>query len=413
MEQQNTEASEVEPLKAMIIIAAWIWLIGLIVMLVYSVTTFIILKEKLKSAWHERDNIYTTDNVITPFVIGVFRPKIYLPYILTEEERQYILLHEQIHVKRGDHVIKIVSFFALCLHWFNPLAWIAFFVSGKDMEMSCDEAVIQRIGNGVKKEYSSSLLTLASGRKVVNGIPLAFGEGDTSSRIKNVLNYKKPALKFVCVAVIVSLIITVVLVANPKTEGASKVDSITEKEEVHSYYGIIMEDEGSNRMVISIPRLGEVEIPDATEIYPYFEPGDEEFALESGDLVKISFALGEDIQLQESDPAVFSTKAENIVVIARGMSLYYEGDNEYLFSFPLGVLPVDDSNVEPGDKLEIYTQQERTVESFLIEAEVVTVSQEENRVSIRIPLDEMETMLSQYGFGIRFQVHSGTIEEGK
>lgn len=150
------------------------------------------LTKKLKNAVHDRDNIYLSDQIDTAFVLGAFRPKIYLPSYLGDTQRDYILLHEQTHIRRLDHMVKLAGFFVLLLHWFNPLVWIAFYASGKDMEMSCDEAVVKKLGNGVKKDYSTSLLSLATGRKIVGGTPLAFGEGDTRGRIKNVLNYKKP-----------------------------------------------------------------------------------------------------------------------------------------------------------------------------------------------------------------------------
>ncbi len=165
-----------------------------------------------------KDNIYISNNINTAFVMRTIKPKIYLPSNLNDEEREYILPHEQTHIKRFDHFIKIIGFVALCLHWFNPLVWLAFFVSGKDMEMSCDEIVIKKLGNNVKKDYSSSLLTLATDRRMVGGTPLAFGEGDTKNRIKNVLNYKKPAFWTVLISLIIVLFIIIRLMANPKRQ---------------------------------------------------------------------------------------------------------------------------------------------------------------------------------------------------
>lgn len=111
---------------------------------------------------------------IPAFVLGVFRPRIYLPVGLREEEQRCILLHERTHLKRLDHLTRLAAFAALCLHWFNPLVWVAFYLSGRDMEMSCDEAVIKALGTSSKKTYSSSLLTLAVGRRFIPGAPLAF-----------------------------------------------------------------------------------------------------------------------------------------------------------------------------------------------------------------------------------------------
>ncbi|MBD5510257.1 MAG: hypothetical protein HDR08_03215 [Lachnospiraceae bacterium] len=216
-----------EPMVSAVTIGSWIWIAGILALLIYSVATLVKLKRKLKGAKHERDNIYIAENLTTPFVCGFLAPKIYLPAALAGEEKAYILLHEQIHIRRGDHIVKLLGYLALCLHWFNPLVWAAFFLSGRDMEMSCDEAVIRKMGVGVKKEYSASLLNLATGRRIIGGVPLAFGEGDTGGRIKNVLGYKKPAAALICAAVIVIAAAAAVLLANPRKISASEGAGLT------------------------------------------------------------------------------------------------------------------------------------------------------------------------------------------
>ena len=201
------------------------------------------------SAVYEKDNIYLAEHLDTPFVMGIIRPKIYLPASLTGDEKKYILLHEKMHIRRLDHVIKVVSFFVLCLHWFNPLVWIAFFVSGGDMEMSCDEAVIKELGRGIKKEYSSSLLTLATGRRIIGVTPLAFGEGDTKGRIKNILNYKKPALWVVALSLIIVTVFGIAFAANQKAGRSFKMSGnylsdLQPEEIVKSVAKIIKSDNG-------------------------------------------------------------------------------------------------------------------------------------------------------------------------
>lgn len=199
------------------LILSLIWLIGITVLIIYSILSLIRLTNKLGGSTLVCNNIYTANCISTPFVLGIIRPKIYLPESLSEEEKSYIILHEQTHIKRFDHVIKLIGFFVVCIHWFNPLAWAAFFLCSKDMEMSCDERVIKQLGSEIKCDYSSSLLSLATGRKIIGGTPLAFGEGDTKSRIKNVLNYKKPAFWVVIVAAIAAIAVSIGLVANPAT----------------------------------------------------------------------------------------------------------------------------------------------------------------------------------------------------
>lgn len=162
--------------------------------------------------------IYYSSQVETAFVLGVFRPKIYLPAQLARAEMQYILCHEQTHIRRGDHIIKLLAFLTLCLHWFNPLVWVAFFLCGKDMELSCDESVLKTLGYGIKQEYSASLLSLATGKRILGGAPLAFGEGDTKSRIKNVLRYRKPALWVSVLAVCLLLCAAIALLTTQPEE---------------------------------------------------------------------------------------------------------------------------------------------------------------------------------------------------
>lgn len=211
-----TPQASVNPLQIWVFIGSRLWLLGATVLLIYSLVTLLRLKKHLQDATLCQDNIFTSLKIDTAFVMGVFHPKIYLPSNLGDTEQSYILLHEQTHIKRLDHIVKLMSFLVLCVHWFNPFVWIAFFLSGKDIEMSCDEAVIKRLGNEVKKDYSTSLLTLATGKRIVGGTPLAFGEGDTKIRVKNVLNYKKPRFWVVLVSVIAVIFVVIGLTTNPK-----------------------------------------------------------------------------------------------------------------------------------------------------------------------------------------------------
>lgn len=209
--------SSVNPLQVILFAAAVLWILGIVVMLIYNLAAIFFLKRRLSSACREDGNIYLSTEIDTPFVMGLFRPKIYLPGTLGEPEREYILLHERTHIRRGDHVVKLTAFAILCAHWFNPLVWLAFFLLGKDMEMSCDESVIAKLGPDVKKSYSSSLLALASGRRIVGGAPLAFGEGETKSRIQNVLRYKKPAFWILAVVFAAVAAVAVGFAVNPKS----------------------------------------------------------------------------------------------------------------------------------------------------------------------------------------------------
>lgn len=226
MQTAKTEQEKTAPSNWPLTTATLIWLLGMVILISYNLVNLIKLKQKLKIAAHGKDNIYTTPYITTPFVIGIFRPKIYLPQNLESHEKEYVLLHEQIHLKRKDHIIKLASFFALCLHWFNPFVWISFLLSEKDMEMSCDEAVIRKSGSHVIKEYSYSLLSMSTGaarKSSIGKIPLAFGEGNTGSRIRNILHYKKPTTIVVKSTALLCALAIIALLANPNIQaGAEK-----------------------------------------------------------------------------------------------------------------------------------------------------------------------------------------------
>ena len=204
----------VEPLFSTVL--TLIWLIGIAVMSIYSLIQIIKLRKKLITAIPLKDNIYLADHITSPFVMGVIKPKIYLPSGLSEHEQDFIIAHEKHHIKRCDHITRIIAFIALTLHWFNPFVWFAFILSGKDMELSCDEAVIKKMDKDIRVEYSSSLLRFTTGRKLISATPLAFGEGDTKGRIENVMKYKKPVVWVSIIALIVVLCVAVGFMSNPK-----------------------------------------------------------------------------------------------------------------------------------------------------------------------------------------------------
>ncbi|MCD7807212.1 MAG: M56 family metallopeptidase [Lachnospiraceae bacterium] len=211
----------VNPVQVMLFVGARVWLLGLFGMAVYQVVSLLKFRKRLSGAWREEGNIYRLPGGGTPFVYGLIRPRIYLPEGLSEEEQRYMLLHEQIHIRRGDLIFRFLGCVALCLHWFHPLVWLAFFLSARDMELSCDEAVLRKLGNGVKKEYSGSLLSLAcggAGKEKIRGIPVAFGEGDVKSRIKNVLGYQKAKPVVVAVAAVVCILAVAALALNPTSD---------------------------------------------------------------------------------------------------------------------------------------------------------------------------------------------------
>ncbi|MBE5877309.1 MAG: hypothetical protein E7290_10540 [Lachnospiraceae bacterium] len=208
-----------------------IWLAGFVVISIYSIVQMLILRRNLIGAVPYKENIYYADHISSPFVLGVIRPKIYVPSSVEKSEWDYIIMHERHHIRRCDHIVRILAFGALCVHWFNPLVWIAFLQSGKDMEMSCDEAVMRQMKQDIRAEYSESLLRLATGRRYMTAMPLSFGEGDTKGRVKNVMRYKKPTLWVMVGAVVLCVVAVVILAGNPPKEKQETVSQEVESQE--------------------------------------------------------------------------------------------------------------------------------------------------------------------------------------
>ena len=198
--------------------AAWIWLAGVGVMGLYSLLSLAHLRRRLVGSTPLEGNIFLSDYVDSPFVLGVIRPRIYLPTTTPPEERPFIVAHEAHHIRRLDHIWKGLAFLALCLHWFNPLVWLSFLMAGQDMEMSCDEAVIHKLGEHTRADYAQALLRLSTKRTVIRGTPLAFGEGDTKGRVKNMANWKKPKVWVSLICVVACVALLVACAVNPRVE---------------------------------------------------------------------------------------------------------------------------------------------------------------------------------------------------
>jgi beta-lactamase regulating signal transducer with metallopeptidase domain len=187
-----------------------LWAVGAVGMLLYSAVTFAALKRSLRFATKAGGNIYEA-GVRAPFALGIFKPKIYIPAGMMDGSAEFILLHERTHIKRFDCVFKTVAYLALALHWFNPLVWFAYFSFVEDMEMSCDEYVIKKLGEDIKAAYSGALL-LAAGRRSFGVYPIAFGVCNTKKRIKNILGYKKPSRAVTFAAVAAMMLVTAVTI---------------------------------------------------------------------------------------------------------------------------------------------------------------------------------------------------------
>lgn len=195
-----------------------IWIAGMIVLLLYGILSYFKCRRMTVQAVHMEGNIWECDHLATPFVLGIVRPRIYIPFHLSAEEKPYILAHETYHIRRGDPIVRLLAFVLLTFYWINPFVWIAYFLMIRDMEMSCDEAVLLQLGTQIRKAYSNSLLTFATGRKQVTFSPLAFGESDTSGRIKNILDFKKPKVWGSFFAILAVILAAVFCLTGQKTE---------------------------------------------------------------------------------------------------------------------------------------------------------------------------------------------------
>lgn len=196
-----------------------------------SLVQYTVLRRKLREAVPYRGEVYLSDSIATPFVMGVIAPKIYLPSDTPKAERRFIIAHERHHLHRGDPLWKLLGYLALCVHWFNPLVWLAFFLGGKDMEMSCDEAVLNRLGEDIRADYSQALLRLATHKRLIAGMPLAFGEGETKGRVRNMARWRRPKVWVSGICAVLCLAVLAVCALNPQKSDSTPVGAVVTAEE--------------------------------------------------------------------------------------------------------------------------------------------------------------------------------------
>lgn len=197
---------------------AGLWLIGIATLLIYAFISYLKLKKKIETAALLRDNIYQSETVASPFVLGIIKPKIYLPFNMNEQDIEHVIAHEQAHLKRKDHLLKPLGFLILTLHWFNPMVWIGYILLCRDNELACDEKVVKELNTEQRADYSEALLTCSVNRRLISTCPVAFGEVGVKNRVKSVLNYKKPAFWIILVAITLSVVVAVCFLTNPLTQ---------------------------------------------------------------------------------------------------------------------------------------------------------------------------------------------------
>lgn len=206
--------NSVNPMQIVMSVCTIVWLVGMAAMVIYTVLSYISVRKRVKGA-REQNDIFICDNIETPFVFGIIKRRIYLPENVAEEDMRYIIAHEQAHIRRGDHIIKLIAMSTLCVHWFNPMVWISYRLMTKDMELSCDEKALGTFDDDVKKAYANALLNVSIRQnKLTLGGVLHFGESDIKGRIKGILGGKKPKVIANVMAVITVIIAAVCLLTN-------------------------------------------------------------------------------------------------------------------------------------------------------------------------------------------------------
>lgn len=218
--QSNTPmaGASVNPLQITIGIYEYIWIFGMIALALYTAISYWRLRRKVDTAVRYKDNIFQSENVSFPFVLGIIKPRIYLPFKMNGQYLEYVVAHEQAHICRKDHWWKPLGFLLLTIHWFNPLMWLAYVLLCRDIELACDEKVIKELGNEQRGDYMQALVACSVNRRMIGVCPLAFGEVSVKERVKSVMNYKKPAFWVIIISVIVCVGVAVCFLTNPKQD---------------------------------------------------------------------------------------------------------------------------------------------------------------------------------------------------
>lgn len=209
-------ADSANPLQVWIPVLSIIWIAGVLVMALYTVISYWKLRRRVRTAVRLRENIFQSEKVASPFVMGILKPRIYVPFTMGEVDMNHVIAHEQTHIRRKDHWWKPIGFVLLMLHWFNPLMWVAYILLCRDIELACDEKVVETLRQEQRADYAQALLSCSVNRKMIAACPLAFGEVGVKERVKSVLHYKKPAFWMIAVALVACITVAMCFLTNPK-----------------------------------------------------------------------------------------------------------------------------------------------------------------------------------------------------
>ena len=241
--QSNTPmaGASANPLQITIGIYEYIWIFGMIALALYTAISYLRLCRKVDTAIRYKNNIFQSENVSSPFVLGIIKPRIYLPFNMNGQDLEHVVAHEQAHIHRKDHWWKPLGFLLLTIHWFNPLMWLAYVLLCRDIELACDEKVIKELGNEQRADYTQALVSCSVNRRMIAACPLAFGEVGVKERVKSVMNYKKPAFWIVILASISCAAVAVCFLTNPVSKNTIVMGANYDIEEV--LYAVTVGDE--------------------------------------------------------------------------------------------------------------------------------------------------------------------------
>ena len=225
----NSNETSFDTRNILLSVFSYIWVLAAMIIFVSALIRYFMLIYRLRGAAADKRGFYYSDRIETPFILGILRPRIYLPEETEDSDLEYIIEHERAHLRRLDHIWKPIGFFILCLHWFNPLAWVAYFLFCKDTELACDEKVVYNYSFEKRKEYSRALINCSERKNPMDHVTLAFGESGVKERVINVLSYKKPAFWVIIICVLAAAGICVFLMTAPVSKKETVSESISDR----------------------------------------------------------------------------------------------------------------------------------------------------------------------------------------
>ncbi len=380
--------ASINPIQVWLAVGEFLWCIGILALLLYGVLSYVRLYKRVSTAIRIRDNIFETDLITTPFVLGVVNPKIYIPIGLSEKELEFIILHEQTHIKRYDYLIKPFAFIIVAFHWFNPLVWVSYYLLAKDIELSADEYVMKQSMADIRGEYSITLLSLSAKKSGLLS-PLAFGETGVKERIRNVLKYKKPTFWISVITIVVILTASVFLMSSMKERPENELPTST-----------ILPTTGSN--------IDNSNLPSDT---PTSKPLTKEITYESVKITLFPDFLVEGVvtEFETTDRATVSNIASSIelsVTPSDETDLYNNNSMRYQiglskdnggYSCLLYYNTLDDKAYieKDGGLYEVDTDFARYIASFLENANITFHMKE-----------EVVTLFAEYGWTLDYQIYA-------